>query len=56
MESLEARLADIANRLDMSSTGQAGPSDEALRGLEDQIANLSRLDQFRTIGSRNRGL
>ncbi|WP_421778855.1 peptidoglycan-binding protein [Hoeflea sp.] len=43
IENLEARLADIANRLDMSSAGQSGPSDEALRGLEDQIANLSRL-------------
>ena len=43
IEGLEARLADIANRLDMSSNAQAGPSDEALRGLEDQIANLSRL-------------
>jgi localization factor PodJL len=27
----------------MSSAGQSGPGDEALRGLEDQIANLSRL-------------
>ncbi|MBC7281670.1 peptidoglycan-binding protein [Hoeflea sp.] len=43
IEGLEARLADIAHRLDMSSNLQAGPSDEALRGLEDQIANLSRL-------------
>jgi len=43
IENLEARLADIANRLDMSSTVGAGPGDEALRGLEDQIANLSRL-------------
>ncbi|MBU4531211.1 MAG: SEL1-like repeat protein [Hoeflea sp.] len=43
IEGLEARLADIAHRLDMSSNVQAGPSDEALRGLEDQIANLSRL-------------
>ncbi|WP_422372585.1 peptidoglycan-binding protein [Hoeflea sp.] len=43
IENLEARLADIANRLDMSSAAQSGPSDEALRGLEDQIANLSRL-------------
>jgi len=43
MEDLEARLADIANRLDMSSHAGAGPSDEAMRGLEDQIANLSRL-------------
>ncbi|OCW56389.1 SEL1-like repeat protein [Hoeflea olei] len=43
IEGLEARLADIADRLDMSSGMHAGPSDEALRGLEDQIANLSRL-------------
>ncbi|MEQ8481862.1 MAG: peptidoglycan-binding protein [Hoeflea sp.] len=43
IENLEARLADIANRLDMSSAAQSGPSDEAIRGLEDQIANLSRL-------------
>lgn len=43
IENLEARLADIANRLDMSSAAQSGPSDDALRGLEDQIANLSRL-------------
>jgi len=43
IEGLESRLADIAHRLDMSSNVQAGPSDEALRGLEDQIANLSRL-------------
>jgi localization factor PodJL len=43
IENLEARLADIANRLDVSSAGQSGPGDEALRGLEDQIANLSRL-------------
>lgn len=43
IENLEARLADIANRLDMSSAGHSGPGDDALRGLEDQIANLSRL-------------
>jgi localization factor PodJL len=43
IDNLEARLADIANRLDMNSAAAAGPSDEALRGLEDQIANLSRL-------------
>ncbi|MDP2119993.1 MAG: hypothetical protein Q8K28_08825, partial [Hoeflea sp.] len=43
IEGLEARLADIAHRLDISSSVQSGPSDEALRGLEDQIANLSRL-------------
>lgn len=43
IENLEARLADIANRLDMSSAGHSGPGDEALRGLEEQIANLSRL-------------
>ena len=42
-ENLEARLADIADRLDMSSSMGSGPSDEAMRGLEDQIANLSRL-------------
>jgi len=43
IENLEARLADIADRLDMSSNGSVGPSDQAMRGLEDQIANLSRL-------------
>lgn len=43
IENLEARLADIAERLDMSSTSGSGPSDQAMRGLEDQIANLSRL-------------
>lgn len=43
IENLEARLADIADRLDMSSNAGAGPSDQAMRGLEDQIANLSRL-------------
>ena len=43
IENLEARLADIADRLDMSSSAGAGPSDQAMRGLEDQIANLSRL-------------
>ncbi|MEM5471447.1 peptidoglycan-binding protein [Hoeflea sp. AS60] len=43
IENLEARLADIADRLDMSSNGSSGPSDQAMRGLEDQIANLSRL-------------
>jgi len=43
IENLEARLADIAERLDSSSTGGSGPSDQAMRGLEDQISNLSRL-------------
>jgi len=43
IENLEARLADIAERLDMSSNSGSGPSDQAMRGLEDQIANLSRL-------------
>ncbi|AKI02312.1 putative peptidoglycan binding protein,Sel1 repeat protein [Hoeflea sp. IMCC20628] len=43
IENLEARLADIADRLDMSSNANSGASDEALRALEDQIANLSRL-------------
>lgn len=43
IENLEARLADIAERLDMSSNAGAGPSDQAMRGLEDQISNLSRL-------------
>ncbi len=43
IENLEARLADIAERLDMSSNSGSGPSDQAMRGLEDQISNLSRL-------------
>ncbi len=43
IENLEARLADIAERLDSSSNAGTGPSDQAMRGLEDQISNLSRL-------------
>ena len=46
---LEARMADLAARLDSFSSGVAvageasGTGDEALRNLEAQIANLSRL-------------
>ncbi|MGE7370644.1 peptidoglycan-binding protein [Neorhizobium sp. NPDC001467] len=39
---LEGRLSDIAARLDDAATAPAGDAD-ALRNLEDQIANLSRL-------------
>lgn len=51
IENLEARLADIADRLDMSSNVGAGPSDQAMRGLEDQIANLSRLISSAPVGA-----
>ena len=39
---LEARLADIANRLDITQE-QVNPSDEAIRNLENQVAGLSKL-------------
>ena len=39
---LEARLADIANRLD-ATQDQSTPSDEAIRNLETQVAGLSKL-------------
>ena len=55
IENLEARLADIADRLDMSSN-LAGPSDEALRGLEEQIANLSRLVSSAPAGAGSEAL
>lgn len=42
MDKLETRLADISAKLDRASSAPAGGTDDALRGLEAQIANLSR--------------
>ncbi|WP_110032165.1 peptidoglycan-binding protein [Hoeflea marina] len=42
LETIEARLTDIAERLDHAYAGSGG-SDDAMRSLETQIANLSEL-------------
>ena len=41
-DDLEARLSDISAKLDRAGTATGFDGDEALRNLEDQIANLSR--------------
>lgn len=42
IDKLETRLADISAKLDRASSAPVGGTDDALRGLEAQIANLSR--------------